>query len=55
MSYTTLVNQPHIMEVSTLGFDYGNGITALGMIGVVSTLIILISVFRSYYNSPLRK
>ena len=55
MPYTTLVNQPHIMEVSTLGFDYGNDITALGMIGVVSTLIILISVFQSYSNSPLRK
>jgi hypothetical protein len=43
------------MEVSTLGFDYGNPATALGMVGVVSTLIIVVSVFRAYFNSPIRK
>jgi hypothetical protein len=43
------------MEVSTLGFDYGNTVTALGMVGVVSTLVIVVSVFRAYFNSPVRK
>lgn len=33
----------------------GDGVTMLGMIGVVSTLIIMVSVYRSYANSPLRK
>ena len=33
----------------------GDGITFLGLIGVISTAIIVITVFRSYYNSPLRK
>jgi hypothetical protein len=33
----------------------GDAVTYLGLLGVVSTLIILVSVFRSYFNSPLRK
>jgi hypothetical protein len=33
----------------------GDGITFLGLIGVISTAIIVITVFRSYFNSPLRK
>jgi hypothetical protein len=33
----------------------GDAITYLGLIGVISTAIIVVSVFRSYYNSPLRK
>ena len=33
----------------------GDRITFLGLIGVISTAIIVITVFRSYYNSPLRK
>jgi hypothetical protein len=33
----------------------GDGVTFLGLIGVISTAIIVITVFRSYYNSPLRK
>jgi hypothetical protein len=33
----------------------GDAVTFLGLIGVTSTLIILVSVFRSYYNSPLKK
>ena len=42
------------MEISTYTFN-GDFVTFLGLIGVTSTLIILISVFRSYFNSPLRK
>lgn len=38
----------------TLNF-VGDSVTYLGFIGVVSTLIILVTVFRRYYNSPLRK
>ena len=33
----------------------GDDVTFLGLIGVISTAIIVITVFRSYYNSPLRK
>ena len=33
----------------------GDGITFLGLIGVISTAIIVVSVFRSYSKSPLRK
>jgi len=33
----------------------GDAVTYLGFVGVISTAIIVISVFRSYYNSPLRK
>jgi hypothetical protein len=33
----------------------GDGVTFLGLVGVISTAIILVSVFRSYFNSPLRK
>jgi hypothetical protein len=33
----------------------GDAVTFLGLIGVISTAIIVITVFRSYYNSPLRK
>jgi hypothetical protein len=33
----------------------GDAVTYLGLVGVVSTLIILVSVFRSFANSPVRK
>lgn len=33
----------------------GDAITFLGLIGVVSTLIIVVTAFRRYYSSPLRK
>ena len=33
----------------------GDGITFLGLIGVISTAIIVVTVFRSYSKSPLRK
>lgn len=33
----------------------GDAVTYLGFIGVISTLIIMVSVYRSYANSPLRK
>ena len=37
-------------------YDFtGNGITVLGMIGVVSTVIIVVTTFRRYYNSPMKK
>jgi hypothetical protein len=42
------------MMPDTLSFS-GNAVTFLGLIGVVSTFVILVSVFRSYYNSPFRK
>jgi hypothetical protein len=39
---------------ATLNF-VGDSVTYLGLVGVTSTLIIMVSVFRSYYNSPLIK
>jgi len=33
----------------------GDVVTYLGLIGVISTAIILVTVFRSYSKSPLRK
>ena len=33
----------------------GDAVTYLGLIGVISTAIIVITVFRSYSKSPLRK
>ena len=42
------------MTPDTLNFN-GDLVTVLGFLGVLSTLVILISVFRSYFNSPLHK
>ena len=37
-------------------FDFsGNFTTILGFIGVISTGIIVITSFRRYFNSPMRK
>ena len=37
-------------------FDFsGNAITFLGLVGVISTGIIVITSFRRYFNSPMRK
>jgi hypothetical protein len=33
----------------------GDAVTYLGLIGVVSTAIIIVTIFRSFYNSPLNK
>lgn len=33
----------------------GNGITFLGLVGIISTGIILFTAFARYYNSPLNK
>jgi hypothetical protein len=40
--------------IDTLNFT-GDGVTVLGFVGVISTLIIMVSVFRSFANSPVRK
>ena len=39
---------------NTLEFT-GNAVTYLGLIGVSSTLITLVAVFKSFGNSPLRR
>jgi hypothetical protein len=33
----------------------GNAVTYLGLVGVISTAIIVVTSFRRYFNSPLRK
>jgi hypothetical protein len=42
------------MEISTYNF-VGDSVTYLGLIGVISTFIILVTAFRRYYSSPFRK
>jgi hypothetical protein len=42
------------MTPDTLNFS-GDAVTFLGLIGVVSTAIIIVTIFRSFYNSPLNK
>lgn len=42
------------MTPDTYNFT-GDSVTFLGMIGVISTVIILFISFSRYYNSPLRK
>ena len=42
------------MTPDTLNFT-GDAVTYLGLVGVISTAIILVSVFRSFYKSPLNK
>jgi hypothetical protein len=39
------------MEVNTLSFEYGNLTTFVGFFGVVSTFIVLLAVFRSYFTN----
>ena len=33
----------------------GDAITFLGLVGVVSTLVIVVTAYRKYWNSPLRR
>jgi hypothetical protein len=42
------------MNPDTYTFS-GDAVTFLGLVGVVSTGIILVTAFRRYFNSPLRK
>jgi hypothetical protein len=42
------------MTPDTLNFT-GDVVTYLGFVGVISTFIILVTSFRRYFNSPLRK
>jgi len=42
------------MTPDTLSFS-GDIVTVIGFVGVVSTFVIVVSVFRSYFNSPIRK
>jgi hypothetical protein len=40
--------------IETYNFT-GDAVTYLGAVGVIATTIILITVFKSFYNSPLNK
>jgi len=42
------------MTPSTYSFN-GDAVTFLGLIGVASTLVIMTTVYRRYWNSPYRK
>jgi hypothetical protein len=41
-------------EIATYNFS-GDIVTFLGLVGVISTGIIVVTAFRRYFNSPLRK
>jgi hypothetical protein len=51
-AFDTMNNQ--IPSVDTLNFN-GDGVTVLGFIGVISTLIIVVTAFRRYSKSPMRR
>ena len=37
-------------------YDFtGDGVTILGFVGILSTAVILVTVFRRFYRSPLNK
>jgi len=42
------------MMPNTFNFT-GDATTAIGLVGVISTAVILITVFRSYWSSPFNK
>jgi hypothetical protein len=42
------------MTPETLDFT-GNIVTVIGFVGVISTAIIVVTAYRSYWNSPYRK
>lgn len=42
------------MTPDTYSFS-GDAVTFLGLVGVASTLVIIVTVFRRFYSSPLNK
>jgi hypothetical protein len=42
------------MMPETMNFT-GDAVTYLGLLGVISTFIIVVTVFKSFYQSPLNK
>lgn len=59
MTFASILIRHHFNRLATVTPDTytfsGDAVTFLGLIGVVSTLIIVVTSFRRYYNSPLRK
>jgi hypothetical protein len=44
------------MDPSVASYSFqGDAVTFLGLAGVASTIVILVSVWRSYWNSPYRR
>ena len=33
----------------------GDTVTVLGLVGVISTFVIMVVIYKAYWNSPLRK
>jgi|TARA_B100002019_G_C21071041_1_gene499015 hypothetical protein len=54
MVISTIISNLIFTMIDTYNFT-GDGVTVLGMVGVISTAIIIFTAFRRYYNSPLRK
>ncbi len=50
---TEQINQM-MNQISTYNFT-GDATTVIGLVGVIGTAVILITVFRSYWSSPFNK
>ena len=52
----SISTQTTITEMNPDTYTFaGDAVTFLGLVGVVSTGIIILTAFRRYFNSPLRK
>jgi hypothetical protein len=54
MTFATKFTLSLMTMIDTYSFT-GDAVTFLGLVGVVSTGIIIVTAFRRYYSSPLRK
>jgi hypothetical protein len=54
--FASIVVHYHFKHLGTVMPDFydftGDGITALGLVGVISSMIIIVTAFRRFYNSP---
>lgn len=41
-------------SIPTYGFS-GDSVTLLGMLGIASTLVVIVIAYRRYWNSPFRR
>lgn len=60
MTFASIILRHHfhhsLANVTPETYNFGgDGVTLLGLVGVISTFIIIVTAFRRYYGSPLRK
>ena len=54
MTFATKFTLSLMTMIDTYNFT-GDGTTILGLVGIISTGIIIVTAFTRYFNSPLRK